>query len=82
VAGYNVDQDYALTDYTFYYKKKGLNGIETNTPSKEPAKKTITEIAKEVIAGKWGVMPERKQKLEKAGYNYAKVQAKVNELLK
>lgn len=40
-----------------------------------------TNIAKEVIAGKWGNGTTRKTKLEKAGYNYSKVQAKVNSLL-
>ena len=45
-------------------------------------KKSVTTIAKEVIAGKWGNGAERKTKLEKAGYNYDEVQAKVNELLK
>ena len=44
-------------------------------------KKTVTEIAKEVLEGKWGNGNTRKTKLEKAGYDYAKVQAKVNELL-
>ncbi|WP_407453582.1 N-acetylmuramoyl-L-alanine amidase [Methanobrevibacter sp.] len=44
-------------------------------------KKSIDEIAKEVIAGKWGNGTERKNALTKAGYDYAKVQAKVNELL-
>lgn len=48
----------------------------------EPKKKSITTIANEVIAGKWGVYPERKKKLEAAGYDYAKVQAKVNAILK
>ena len=38
-------------------------------------------MAQEVIQGKWGNGNERKQKLESAGYNYAAVQAKVNELL-
>ena len=44
-------------------------------------KKSVTEIAKEVIAGKWGNGTDRKTKLEKAGYNYNEVQKKVNELL-
>lgn len=44
--------------------------------------KSITEIAKEVIAGKWGNGADRKTRLTKAGYNYSKVQKKVNELLK
>jgi len=45
-------------------------------------KKSVTEIAKEVIAGKWGAGAERKTALEKAGYDYAAVQAKVNELMR
>ena len=46
------------------------------------AKKTIDELAREVIQGKWGNGAERKQKLTAAGYDYDKVQARVNELLK
>lgn len=42
----------------------------------------LTNIAREVIAGKWGNGIERKQRLTLAGYDYNKVQAKVNELLK
>ncbi len=45
------------------------------------AGKSITTIAKEVIAGKWGNGADRKKRLEKAGYNYKEVQKKVNELL-
>lgn len=44
-------------------------------------KKSIDEVAREVIRGEWGNNPQRKQKLEAAGYDYAKVQARVNELL-
>lgn len=51
------------------------------TPSK-PAKKSVTEIAKEVINGKWGNGNDRKNRLTKAGYDYNAVQKKVNELLK
>jgi len=42
---------------------------------------SIDELAKQVIAGKWGSGQERKEKLTKAGYDYDKVQAKVNEML-
>lgn len=45
-------------------------------------KKSITAIAKEVIAGKWGNGDKRKKKLKAAGYDAEKVQAKVNELWK
>ena len=44
--------------------------------------KTVEELAKEVIAGKWGNGHERKERLTAAGYDYNKVQAKVNELMK
>lgn len=54
----------------------------TPTPS-QPANnnKSIDELAKEVITGKWGNNPERKQRLESAGYDYSKVQNRVNEML-
>ena len=44
--------------------------------------KTNEEVAKEVLAGKWGNGAERKNKLTKAGYNYATIQAIVNELVR
>lgn len=44
--------------------------------------KSIEEVAKEVINGKWGNGADRKKKLEAAGYNYAQVQAAVNKLCK
>lgn len=40
------------------------------------------EIAKEVIAGKWGNGAQRKQALTKAGYDYTRVQQVVNKLVK
>lgn len=43
-------------------------------------KKTVEQIAKEVLAGKWGNGDTRKQKLKTAGYDYNAVQAKVNEM--
>lgn len=62
----------------------------TTKPSAKPkpdkaagkAKKSIEEVASEIIAGKWGNNPERKEKLIKAGYVPAEVQAVVNKLLK
>ena len=45
------------------------------------AKKSVEEVAKEVIEGKWGNNPERKSKLVKAGYNPMEVQAVVNKLM-
>lgn len=44
-------------------------------------KKTIDELAQEVIEGKWGNNPERKEALIAAGYDYEAVQKRVNEIL-
>lgn len=44
-------------------------------------KKSIDEIAREVIAGDWGNGEDRKNRLKKSGYEYDKVQKRVNELL-
>lgn len=55
------------------------NGSGVKEPAKAPAKKkTIAEIAKEVIAGKWGAGATRTAKLKAAGYDPAKVQSEVN----
>lgn len=47
-----------------------------------PAKKSIDEIAREVIQGKWGNGADRKNRLANAGYDYNAVQQYVNELMK
>lgn len=57
--------------------KLPIKTTNTSTP-----KKSIEEIAKEVIKGKWGNGADRKKRLADAGYDYAQVQAKVNQLLK
>lgn len=44
-------------------------------------KKSVDEIAREVIKGLWGNGAERRERLEAAGYNYDEVQARVNALL-
>ena len=44
-------------------------------------KKSVSEIAKEVVSGKWGNGEERKKKLTQAGYNYNAVQAEVSKLV-
>lgn len=54
----------------------------TAVAAEAPAKKSVDEIAREVIAGKWGNGATRKQKLTAAGYDYSAVQKRVNELLK
>lgn len=43
--------------------------------------KSNVEVAHEVIQGAWGNGNERKERLEKAGYDYATIQAIVGKLL-
>ena len=73
-------------------RSKGHTVIVTESDSKPEdkpkpqtggkTKKSVEEVAREVIADKWGVNPERKDRLIKAGYIPAEVQAVVNKLLK
>lgn len=51
-------------------------------PSAESTMKSVDEIAREIIEGKWGVGAERKRRLAQASYDYSVVQKRVNELLK
>jgi len=44
--------------------------------------KSLDEIAREVIRGNWGNGQERRDRLAAAGYDFATVQARVNELVK
>lgn len=42
--------------------------------------KSVDEIAREVIAGKWGNGDDRRNRLTNAGYDYNAIQARVNEI--
>ena len=46
------------------------------------ATKSVEELAREVINGKWGNGADRKNRLQAVGYDYSAVQRRVNELLK
>lgn len=84
IAGQVVDQNYLYEDYPTEIKNAGLNGYTKPTAQAQPkpAKKTVDQLAKEVIEGKWGNGAERYSKLRQAGYNYNEVQNRVNEMLK
>ena len=84
---------YDIWQYTSDGKVNGISGrvdmnylynedIIQDTTSTVEDKKSIDEIADEVIAGKWGNGTDRKTNLEKAGYDYNAVQNRVNEILK
>jgi hypothetical protein len=58
------------------------SSIKVTTTKKAEVKKTVEQLAKEVIInGKWGNGEDRKENLKKAGYNPEKVQDKINEML-
>lgn len=67
-AGYDYD---AVQDAVNYILRQ-----DTPAPTK-----SIDELAREVIRGDWDNGAERKRRLTEAGYDYAAVQARVNELL-
>lgn len=52
----------------------------TDSPS-SASPKSIHDLALEVISGKWGNNPERKQRLTQAGYDYQAIQNEVNKIL-
>ena len=83
LSGYGnpLDLDACYIGKAKWQELAGYSKASAPSEKAEPAKKTVTQIAKEVLAGKWGSGEERKKKLTAAGYSYKKVQAKVNELL-
>jgi flagellum-specific peptidoglycan hydrolase FlgJ len=77
--GYATSPTYINTITSIYTKFQGQ--IEKYAVT-SIAKDVIDEVAKEVIAGKWGNGDARKKRLTDAGYDYATVQKRVNEMLK
>ena len=75
-----------------YTSKGKINGIDGNVDvsldksaliveKNDVVLKNITDIAMDVIDGKYGVGSARKEALTKEGYDYNEVQSRVNELL-
>lgn len=64
------------------YKISSYNGkVLFGHPKYENAlKKSIEQVAKEVMAGKWGNGEERKKRLTEGGYDYEEVRKMVNKL--
>lgn len=78
IAGYVCDQDYAYVDFPAIIKKANLNGFNEIFSS---PKKSISQLAAEVINGNWGNGTARKNSLTNAGYDYNAIQSEVNRLL-
>ena len=79
IAGMVCDQDYGYEDFPTIIKNAGLNGFGKTTNVVK--KKSVSELAKEVIDGKWGNGEARKVALTNAGYDYNAVQKEVNKIL-
>ena len=62
----------------FGVPKYNTESVDNNTNNN---KKSVDEVAREVIAGLWSTGEERKTRLANAGYNYAEVQNRVNAIL-
>ena len=65
--------------YITYTSAAALNSADKGTNA--TAKKSIAEVAKDVLAGKYGNDPERSKKLKAEGYNPDEVQDAVNKLI-
>lgn len=79
--GNGVERKEALTKAGYDYDAVQNKVNELLYNSKKPSKRTVDEIAKEVILGKWGNGEDRKKALTEAGYDYNAVQKRVNEIL-
>ncbi len=80
LSGYagSLDLNKAYISAASWNKRAG----KAKTTSTSTTKKSVNTLAKEVLAGKWGNGTDRKNRLVKAGYDYNKVQAAVNKLVK
>ena len=77
--GDQTGKEFMIMAYRNYPWDYVLRYPEESTTS---GAKTVDQIAKEVLAGKWGNGSDRKKRLEAAGYNYSSVQVAVNALTK
>lgn len=64
------------------YAKPKYASSSSSSNKDTVTKKTVDELAKEVLSGLWGNGDDRKNNLTNAGYDYSAVQKKVNELVK
>lgn len=72
----NVDMNYCYRDFP-----AEISGNKKAQGAPAPVKKTVAELAQEVLDGKWGDGADRKKRLTAAGYNYNAVQDAVNKKL-
>lgn len=75
----NLDCNVFYGDGTTWDAYAGKKSSGTK-PKPTPQKKTVEQLAREVLQGLWGNGGERKNRLTSAGYDYNAVQKRVNEL--
>ena len=78
---YATDPNY-ISKVISIIEKYNLTAWDAREVQPQPQLKSIDEVAREVIAGKWGDGKIRADKLTLAGYDYRTVQARVNEMLR
>lgn len=76
--GYATSSTY-VTNLIRVIRDNNLTQYDGQAQTTSP-KKSIDEVAQDVLAGKYGNGSDRKAALEAEGYDYSAVQAKVNEL--
>ena len=79
--GDQTGKEFLIRSYRNYPWTHVLRYAESDS-NDQGAKKSVAEVAKEVINGVWGNGNARKTALTNAGYDYSEVQAAVNKLLK
>ena len=79
--GNGSDRRIRLTQAGYDYDAVQKRVNEILTGSSESVKKSVDELAREVIRGEWGNGSERRVRLTQAGYDYNAVQKRVNEIL-
>ena len=78
---YGKDRKNRLTaaGYDYNAVQSRVNQLASGSSS-GTTKKSVSEVAKDVLAGAWGNGEDRKKKLIAAGYDYNAVQSEVNRL--
>lgn len=72
-----VDKNYCYKDYPQIIKSGGYN----NWPKSVKKNLSIEVLAFQVLNGEWGNNDARKKAITEAGYDYSKVQTRVNEIV-
>ena len=80
----NTSKAGTIQQYTSKPLDKNIMYVDISTYTKgaeKPAKKTIDQVAEDVLAGVYGNGADRKNRLQAAGHDYEAVQKKVNEIV-